>query len=126
MTEQEMLDKMHQHEIESEYSNSWYPVGVLEWTDDIPNYAECSTTGDDWLTYKIATQIDKKDTLDIAHSIAENIYIANVVSNGADNRIGVVKLRDIIQEGLNAWITVCETEDTEYRNYQNDLINEQL
>lgn len=49
MIEQEQLDKMHQQEVESKYSNGWYPIGVLEWTDDMPNYAECSTKGDDWV-----------------------------------------------------------------------------
>lgn len=50
--EQEWYDKMHQQSIESKYSDSWYPVGLLEWTDDIKDYSEAGTCGDDWVWMK--------------------------------------------------------------------------
>lgn len=46
------MDKLHQMALESKHSDGWYPVGVLEWTDDIREYSEAGTPGDDWVWVK--------------------------------------------------------------------------
>lgn len=58
------------------------------------------------------TQISKKDTLDIADSIAQSIYVSQVV-NDTDKRLSIITIRDIIEEGLNGWISECEIEQAE-------------
>jgi hypothetical protein len=50
--EQEWYDKMHQMSLESKSSDGWYPIGLLEWTDDIKDYSEAGTCGDDWVWVK--------------------------------------------------------------------------
>jgi hypothetical protein len=52
MIEQETLDTLHKYAVEGKSSDSWYPIGVLEWIDDIREYSEAGTPGDDWVWVK--------------------------------------------------------------------------
>lgn len=65
------------------------------------------------------TQISKKDTLDIADSIAQSIYVSQVV-NDTDKRLSIITIRDIIEEGLNGWISECEIEQAEQNQQRYD------
>ncbi len=55
----------------------------------------------------MAIPIDKKDTLDIADTIA--IQICNAIKQGLNGN-DIILARNIIQEELNNWISDCETE----------------
>ncbi len=66
----------------------------------------------------MATQIDKKQTLDIADGIARDIWQA-YKGIQAPSTHEYIWIRDIIEEGLNSWISDCESEDAEYRKYEN-------
>ncbi len=70
----------------------------------------------------MSTKIDKKDTLDIADGIAECVWRAlkDAKIPGLQNMGSHVWIRDIIEEGLNDWISDCETEDAD--NKSNDIM----
>ena len=45
MTEDEWII----HAIESKYTDGWYPVGKLEWSEEMPWYHEAPSKMEDWL-----------------------------------------------------------------------------
>lgn len=52
MLEPEWYEKMHKMTLEHKSSDGWYPVGLLEWTDEYKEYSEAGTPGDDWIWVK--------------------------------------------------------------------------
>jgi len=66
----------------------------------------------------MSTKIDKKDTLDISDGIAKHIYTALQNAHIGNINSPHVWIREIIQEGLNDWISDCETEDAMNGDYQ--------
>lgn len=62
-------------------------------------------------------QISKKDTLDIADRVAIKIILDNELRIHPGLRR---HFTDMIQVGLNDWISECETEDAEYKKMQID------
>lgn len=62
------------------------------------------------------TTISKKDTQDIADSIANEILGFTDVP---ESRINVISR--VIEDVLNNWIRECESEEAEYKRCQNDI-----
>lgn len=70
----------------------------------------------------MATQIDKKDTKDLSESIADEICGrgAWIETTPSEKRHMVA----IIQEGLNDWISECESEDAKSKwENQDTMLN---